>query len=188
MKRFSTVLLLTCMLFAASAFAQDDALGLYFSDTDFTLDTASTTIVPGFMQLARIVLTNPTGAVIEGYEVDISSSAPDFAIPMTSLTFDQNLGTNTNQIITFLTPVPAQATGTVLATIFFTTEITDPGTISFGASSPSSVGGAGPAVVYQGGPAQVCSQPYGIPVVAWLNSMPVAVEPSNWDGVKALFR
>lgn len=188
MKRCIPVLLLSCLLLSLPALAQEDVLGLYFSDTTFTLETASASVPSGSLLAGYIVLTGPTGAVINGYEVGISSSAPDFAIPMTNLTFDTNDGDNLNQIITFMTPKPALAEGTVLATVFLSTASTAPETISFAAASPSSVGGVAPAVDYSSGPAVACSPPWDAPYVAWLNGQPVATDRAAWDEVKALFR
>ena len=188
MRRSMIAALLISLLSAGPVLAQDDALGLYFSDTEFTAGTASITVVQGFMMAGYIVLTNPTGTTINGYEVGIASTAGDFAIPMTSLTFDTNEGTNLNQIITFLTPKPALPDGTVLATIFFTTDSTDLETISFAASSPASLPGELPVIDYASGPLVACSLPFGTSAVAWLNGEPVANDETSWSGVKALFR
>ncbi len=120
MRTTVTAFIILCLI-APVASAQDDALGLYFSDSEFTQETAGATNSLGFMLAGYIVLTNATGVSVAGYEVAITCTAPDFAIPMTNLTFDANAGTNSNQIITFMSPKPVEAGGTVLATIFITT-------------------------------------------------------------------
>lgn len=188
MRLLITAVLFMGMLFAGSVLAGDDALGLYFSSTEFTLDSASTTISPGFTTSGYIVLTNPTGAVVDGYEVGISCSAADFAIPLTDLLFDTNAGTNANQIITFATPKPVVAGGTVLATIFFTTESVDMETIAFGASSPASLPGEMPVVDFGAGGLVACSLPFDAPAVAWLNGQAVPTHKSTWDAVKVIFK
>ena len=188
MKAMLIAILFVGLLFAGSAPAQDDALGLYFSSTEFGPETASATVAQGMMMACYIVLTNPTGALIDGYEVGISSSAVDFAIPLTNLTFDTNEGTNSNQIIPFLIPLPTVAGGVVLATIVFTTESTDLETIMFGASSPSSLPGILPVIDYGAEGLVACGQPFGTPVVAWLNGQAVANNQSSWGGVKAVFK
>lgn len=179
---------LTALPAAVPALAQDDALGLYFSNTTFSLATASATNAPGFIVAAYIVLTNPTGAMVSGYEVAISSTAADFAVPVTSLFFDLNLGTNMNQIVSYLSPKPAAAGGTVLAMIGFATASVAPETIAFASASPSSLPGDRPVVDYGAGGLVACGQPYGTPVVAWLNGQPVAAEISTWGAVKSTFR
>ena len=189
MRSLFTIIVAIGLLPAGPALAQKDALGLYFSSTTFTLSTASAMVTPGFATAAYIVLTDPSGAMITGYEVGISCTAPDFSIPVTSLTFfDTNLGTNVNQIVTFGSPKPAVAGGTVLSMAIVATASLNPETISFAASSPSRLPGGLPVVDYGAGGLVACSQPFGSPVVAWLNSLPVRDEASTWGGVKSLYR
>lgn len=69
-----------------------------------------------------------------------------------------------------------------------TTASLNPETISFAASSPSRLPGGLPVIDYGAGGLVACSRPFGTPVVAWLNSLPVRDEPSSWGGVKALYR
>lgn len=188
MKRLLLLVALACLLSAGAARAQDDALGMYFNATTFSLEAAAVAAQPGFTIAAYLVLTSPTGGTITGYEVAISSSAADFSIPVTSLFLDTNLGTNANQRVTFLVPKPALAGGTVLSTAFIATDSLLPETIAFGPSTPSSVACCSPAVVYSGVGPVPCSYPWGTPVVAWLNGQPVAEQPQSWGEVKALFR
>lgn len=188
MKKWIMVVMAVGLLHAGTLLAQDDALGLYFSDSTFSAETASTTVTPGFMMAGYIVLTNPTGVLIDGYEVGITCTAGDFAIPLTSLFFDLNAGTTANQIVTFLSPKPVVAGGTVLSTIFFTTNSLALETIAFGASSPSSLPGDLPVIDYGAGGLVACGRPFGTPVVAWLNGQAVATEGSSWGAVKATFR
>lgn len=188
MKRLAIATICTVICCAAIAPAQDNALGLYFSGSTFTPATASAMVSPGFLTAAYIVLTNPTGAVIEGYEVSIACTAADFGIPVTSLMFDTNLGSNVNQRVTFMSPKPALAGGTVLSTAFISTASTAFEAISFGAASPPSLPGDLPVVDYAGTGPVACSLPWGTPAVAWLNGVPVSVEASTFGAVKALFR
>lgn len=188
MKRLLMCLTLACLSGAGGARAQDDALGLYFSSTEFSLETADATVQPGFLLAGYVVLTAPTGAMLTGYEVGISSTAADFAIPVTSLFLDTNLGSNTNHRVTFAVPKAALAGGTVLSTVFLSTGSLLPETISFGPSSPSSLPAGKPVVIYAGTGPVACSQPHGTPVVAWLNGQPVAGDDVAWGDVKALFR
>lgn len=175
-------------LATGGAWAQDNALGLYFNESEYTLDTAHRLVAPGFAMPGYIVLTNPTLTMVTGYEVGIACTAPDFAIPMTNLTFDTNLGTNTNQIVTFMTPKPAAPSGTVLATVFLTTDSTDYEEIAFGPSDPSSLPGSMP-VIYDGAGGFVpASAPFEASAVAWLNGTPVPVQRVSWEKVRALFR
>ncbi|MBK6733264.1 MAG: hypothetical protein IPG61_04120 [bacterium] len=188
MKRLAIAVICTVICCAALAPAQDNALGLYFSGSTFTPATASAMVSPGFLTAAYIVLTNPTGAVIEGYEVGITCTAGDFGIPLTNLMFDTNLGSNVNQRVTFMSPKPALAGGTVLATVFLATASTDFEEISFGAAAPPSLPGDLPVVDYAGTGPVPCGQPWGTPAVAWLNGVPVSVEASTFGAVKAIFR
>ncbi len=188
MKRLVIAVICTVICCAALAPAQDNALGLYFSGSTFTPATASAMVSPGFLHAAYIVLTNPTGAVIEGYEVGITCTAGDFAIPLTNLMFDTNLGSNVNQRVTFMSPKPALVGGTVLAAVFLATASTDFEEISFGAASPPSLPGDLPVVDYAGSGPVPCGQPWGTPAVAWLNGVPVSVEASTFGAVKAIFR
>ncbi len=186
--RIITAACIILSVIATAAWAQDDALGLYFNETEFTQETANRTTAPGFTMPGYVVLTNATGPMIAGYGVGIASTAADFSIPVTSLGFgDSNSGTNTNQIVSFLTPKPVAAGGTVLSTIFFVTDSTELEEISFGPSNPSSLPGV-PVVEYVPGGAVACSQPFGTPTVAWLNAEVVAVQTEAWGGVKALYR
>jgi hypothetical protein len=185
--RIFTAACIILSVFATAAWAQDDALGLYFNETEFTQETANRTTAPGFTMPGYVVLTNATGPMIAGYEVGIAGTAADFAIPLTSLFIDFNAGTNSNHIVTFASPKPVAAGGTVMSTIFFVTDSTELEEISFGPSIPSSLPGV-PVVEYVSGGAVACSQPFGTPTVAWLNAEVVAVQTEAWGGVKALYR
>ena len=172
---------------ATPAAAQDDALGLYFSDTSFTPETAAATVTPGFALAAYVVLTSATGTAVHGYEVGIACTAADFGIPVTSLFFGDNAGTPTNQIVTFGAPKPVAPGGMVLCTVFLTTGSTGYEVISFGPSVPASRPGGVPTVDYGAGPT-ACSYPFGGPGVAWLNGQPVPARPAAWSRLQALYR
>ncbi len=187
MKRLMFCAAVLSLFAAATAAAQDDVLGLYFSDTTFTADTAHAQNQPGFMLACYIVLTNATGTTVHGYEVGITSTAGDFGVFFVP-GFDTNEGTETNQIVTFAVPKPVQAGGTVLEPIFIHTNSTQVETIAFGASDPSRVAGDVPGVDYGTGSLTACSLPFGVPEVAWLNGAVVPAERTAWGAVKSLFR
>lgn len=186
MSRWIFAFLLACA--PATMARAADALGLYFSPTVFTLASATATIEPGFLTPAYVVLTEPTGAVVSRYEVAITCTAPDFAIPLTNLFGDTNAGTNVNQIVTYARPRPTLPGGTVLVTVFLQTDSHLPETISFGPSSPSSLRCGCPVVDYGSGGLVACDWPFGTPVVAWLNGHPIADEAAAWGAIKALYR
>jgi len=173
------------LLVAGGVATAQNAIGLYFSDEAFTYDTAHAETTPGFLLVAYVVLTEATGDIVDGYEVGISCTAPDFAIPLTSVDWD-NQGTPTNQIVDFIVPVPVQTGGTVLCSVYLETASTDPETIVLGPSDPSSLPDGVPVVDFGGGDLQPCSYPFGTPEVAWLNA-PVAAASRSWSGIKALF-
>jgi len=188
MKRLFSITFIITMIAAAAALAGDDALGFYFSDTDFTRDSASIETSPDFAQTAYVVLTNATGSVINGYEVMITTTSPDFSIVTTGLGWGENSGTNSNQIVDFLTPVPVDPGGTVLTMCIFSQSVTEFVEISFDASEPSSLPDGVPTVTYADLGVLPCTYPFEGSVVAWLNEDPVATTGRNLSSVKDLFR
>ena len=186
MQRLIMGLIAIILIAGATAMAGDNALGFYFSDTEFTRESASGVSTPDFAQTAYVVLTNATGTVVSGYEVSIAATAPDFAIIFTDLLFD-NAGTNTNHLVTFSTPLPVDPDGTVLSMCIFTTETTEFTEISFGPSEPSSLPDT-PTVTFADIGLVPGTYPFDGPVVAWLNEDPVASEAQSWSGVKSLFQ
>jgi len=187
MKRLIFCAAVLSLTVAATAAAQDNVLGLYFSDTEFTADTAHADNQPGYYLACYIVLTSPTGGTVYGYEVGITSTAADFDVFFVP-GFDQNLGTESNQIVTFGIPKPVEPGGTVLEPIFIATGSLQVETVSFGASDPSRITGDVPGVDYGGGALVACSLPFGVPEVAWLNGEVVPAERTAWGSVKSLFR
>ncbi len=173
---------------AGAALADDNVMGFYFSDTEFNYETAATTIVPGYARIGYVVLTNAMGSEVAGYEVSIACTAADFQVYVTSMGWGENTGTNTNQIVHFLTPVPVSPTGTVLSNAIFYTESTSYEEITFGPSDPSSLPDGFPVVDFGGGDLQPCSYSFGTPVVARLNDQSVGATSQSWSDVKALFQ
>jgi len=188
MNRLFSITFFIAMIAAATALAGDDALGFYFSDSDFTRDSASIVTSPDFAQTGYVVLTNATGSVINGYEVMITATSPDFSIVTTGLGWGENSGTNTNQIVDFLVPVPVDPGGTVLTMCIFSQSVTEFVEISFGASEPSSLPDGVPTVTFADLGVLPCSYPFEGAVVAWLNEDPVSVTGRSLSRVKGLFR
>ena len=181
-------MLLAIPLVVPSANGQSDALGLYGHPERFDASTATIWTVPGYAQLVFLVLTEPSGSLIAGYEVGITSTASDFEYLSGNYYRGWNLGTQTNHMVTFPEPVPVTSGGTVLDIAYLNTDLIVPRIVSFGPSSPSSLPAGMPVVVYSGIGPVACSYPFGTPVVAWLNSPPVAAPAQSWGSVKALFR
>ena len=187
MRRMLVVGLAAGLVIGASVAAADNELGLYFSDSEFTQESAVVDNAPGFAMIGYIVLTGATGASVAGYEVSITASAPDFSIFLISVFGFENDGTDANQIVQFASPVPVEPGGTVLCSILFTTDSTEYEEISFGPSDPSSLPDDMPVVDFGGNDILACAYPFGTPVVAWLNADPVPVDARSWSRVKALF-
>lgn len=163
-----------------------DTLGLYFSNTVFNADSAAFEgLQPDLGVPAYIVLTEPSGSAVVGYDVGISSTAPDFFIFMTI--WDENLGTPYNQRVRFAGPVPVAPGGTVLQTLLIYTGSAECQTISFGPAVPPQLPDGLPVVDYADVGLRSCLYPFGSPVVATINCGPVASETRTWGDVKALF-
>lgn len=186
MQRLIMGLIAIILMAGATAQAGDNALGFYFSNTEFTRESASGVSTPGFNQLAYIVLTNATGTTVSGYEVSIAATAPDFAIVLTDHPFE-NAGTNMNHLVTFSTPLPVDPNGTVLTMCIFGMDSMEYTEISFGPSDPSSLPDT-PTVTFTDAGLVPATFPFESSVVAWLNEDPVASEAQSWSGVKALFQ
>lgn len=181
-------LLLAMSPLVRSAHGQSDVLGLYWHSERFDAETATIWTVPGYAKLVFLVLTEPSGSLIDGYEVCITSTASDFEYLSGNYYRGWNLGTQTNHLVTFPEPLPVTSSGTVLDIAYLITDLIVPRIVSFGPSSPSSLPAGMPVVVYSGMGPVACSYPFGTPVVAWLNSSPVDAAAQSWGSVKALFR
>jgi hypothetical protein len=188
MRKLCTVLSLASLLVAAPALSQGDAMGLYFALGDYSLETAVAQVVPGSYLTGYIVLTSTSGGVVNGFEVNISCTAADFSVLSPSVYLGTNQGSHTNLIVTFTEPRIAVPMGTMLELVSIRTASLDHEAISFGASSPASLPGGTPVVVYGDIGPVACSYPHGTPVVAWLNGQPVSSDDMTWGAVKSLFR
>jgi hypothetical protein len=174
----------TAMLILGSAVAADDnAIGLYFSDTEFTVATASASF-EDFTRLGYVVLTGATGNVVTGYEVSIECSEPGFTF-LSTLFWGENAGTDLNHLVTFIEPRVVAPGGTVLSSAIIGYSGGVPAEVMFGPAEPSTLPET--PVVFFDGVATACSYPFGSPVVAWLNGDPVANEGHSWSQVKTLF-
>jgi len=172
------------LVLAGFATANDNAIGLYFSDTEFTVATASANFVD-FARIGYVVLTEATGSVATGYELGISCSEAGFTFWPT-LVWGENAGTDLNHLVTFLEPRVISPGGTVLSNAIVGYSGGVPAEVMFGPAEPSSLPDT--PVVFFDGVATACSYPFGSPVVAWLNNDPVASEGHSWSQVKGLFR
>lgn len=172
------------LVIAGLAAADDNAIGLYFSDSEFTIATASANF-EDFALLGYVVLTEATGDVVTGYEVGISCSEPGFTF-LPTLFWGENAGTDLNHLVTFFEPRVVSPGGTVLSDAFVGYSGVVPAEVMFGQADPSSLPDT--PVAFFDGVATACSYPFGTPVVAWLNSEPVANEGHSWSRVKGLFR
>jgi hypothetical protein len=169
---------------AGLATADDNAIGLYFSDSEFTIATASANF-EDFTRLGYVVLTGATGDVVTGYELGIGCSEDGFTFWPT-LFWGENAGTDLNHLVTFLEPRVVSPGGTVLINAIVGYSGGVPAEVMFGPAEPSSLPDT--PVVFFDGVATACSYPFGSPVVAWLNADPVASEGHSWSRVKGLFR
>lgn len=188
MRRLIPVIIAAVVAASATAQTVDNALGLYFNDSEFTFDNTNLTVQPGYAFVSYVVLRNATGSVISGYEVGIASTAPDLMVVIaTGPNGWTNVGTGFNQRVHYLLPVPVAASGTVLATVILWTSSTSYEEISFGPATPPSLPGDRPVVDFGGGYLQLCNYPFGSAVVARLNDEPVTDAATSWSRVKALF-
>ncbi|MEZ4386500.1 MAG: hypothetical protein R3D98_02770 [Candidatus Krumholzibacteriia bacterium] len=197
MKTLLTLALVALM--AGSAFAQlDNSMGMFFSDSDLT--EANTNLDNGAAPFnAYIAVIQTTMFTIGAYEVGIEISNPAvFLLSVSGPNGWTNFGSNTNHLAGFQTPLPSSAGYAVMSTIQMLYTANDLVEVRMGPSSPSSVGGAGPALADGSNPdiLYVCNYTSGPDMgglVATLNgdgiTFPggVAAEAHSLSAVKALF-
>jgi len=182
-----TIIIGGTLVIILAGLASAETMGLYFSETTYTEATAHADVTPGVALASHLVVLDSSEAAIAGYEVQITCTAADFAIPF-GVIGGMNSGTSTNQIVQLYAPVPVAPEGTVLTTLILTTGSTAPEEIMFGPSEPSSLPDGLPVVDYGQGNLVACDYPFGSEVVAWLNSEPVATEATSLSEIKSLFR
>jgi len=173
--------------------AEDNLMGLFFSDTEFTsLNTMFETEPVPFE--SYIVAINPEVSSISGYEVSIN--IPDPAVFLLSVSGPNgwtNFGDSVNHLAGFGTPVPVTSNTAVLSTIRLLYAGHDEIYISFGAATPPSIPDHDGPVIANGANPDIlipCMTTYfGTPsgFVAVLNPQ-VAVETTSLSRVKSLFR
>ncbi|MBD3221577.1 hypothetical protein GF314_10070 [bacterium] len=170
-------------------------MGVYFSDTEFTDETANLTTPPIFFE-AYIVLTDAQIANVGAYELEITLSAPDALIlqvhgPNGWL----NFGDLEDHMAGYADPVLVDADG---AAVLCTLECFYPGTdqvdVIMGGSSLESIPGWDGPVILEVPNFEillVCHLSSGAvghdDAVAWLNREVVAAESASWSQVKSLF-
>jgi hypothetical protein len=195
MIRIAIVLALVSLAMPANA-QLDNSMGIFFSDTEFVQGTTNFDVT-GAPFVAYIVLVEGTMYSVAAYEMSLEITDPDvFVLEVAGPNGWTNFGSNLNHLCGFVTPVNLGADrAAVLGTIRMLYVGSDTVEFYMAASAPSSVGGAGPAVVagedldtevicnYTSGPDQGG-------IVATLNGEGIHVVPNqarSLSAVKALF-
>jgi hypothetical protein len=201
------IIALTVVL-AGGAMAQEwvwygGAMGVYFSDTEFTAETTNLeTTVPVFE--FYIVLRDAQVNLVAAYECGLEFTDPTvFFLNATGPGGWTNFGALDNHLVGFQTPQPVDANGdVVLSTVTALYVGSDPIDLYMGPSSPSTgEPDHNPWGYTWNGPliadgedfdillcCHLTSGAAGYPdVVATLNGSVVAVEGRSWSQVKGLF-
>jgi hypothetical protein len=193
------ILALLISAIANSVLALEDGdyggtMGIYFSETEFTVETMNLTTPPSVFY-AYIVLTDAQVINVLAYEVGITLSSPDALIlgasgPMGWV----NFGTAYDHLVGYNDPLPVNEDGTiVLSRLTGVYDGTDQVDFLMGASSLESVPGwDGPVILDPDNDVLlVCHLSSGATgyqdAVAWLNRDVVAVETATWSAIKELF-
>jgi len=181
-------------LMAGSALAQAPEIGMFFSDTEFTQETANIASPAGPFN-GYVVLLGSDLSILGGYEVGIAedSGGTLFALSVTGPNGWTNFGSNFNHLVGFQTPLPVVPEGVVLSTVQMLYSGTDVVTFTMGASNPNSIDDHdGPVIADGSDPNNLvaCWTTGGAPTapVASVNGQVVAVEAETLTGVKALFQ
>jgi len=179
---------------AMAQWDEDNLMGMFFSDEEFTEYTTCMT-TSGAPFNAYIVTLNPEMESVSGYEVGISISDPSvFVLSVAGPNGWTNFGDNTNHLVGFSTPLPVvdyAAVLSVLQMLYAGAEVVD---IVFGAANPPSIPGHDGPVLADGSnpdilvPCAVTTHPSMNGLVATLNDCnPSPVETQSFTSVKALF-
>jgi hypothetical protein len=184
------------LLVAVSASAQlENSIGMFFSESEFTRDNTNYDPVVGTPFDAWTVLLNPTVGSVGGYEASFAVDPSLIALAVDGPNGWTNFGSQYNHLVGYQTPVITGGDA-VLGHFLFIYLVPTPSDIFMGPSSPSSVGGAGPAIADGGNPdiLLVCNYTSGPGfggLVATLNGagidFPVATQERTLSDVKALF-
>jgi len=199
MKILIVVALTLLPLVAAQAdFDDPNALGLFFSDTEFT-DVTNGITTPGAPFNAYVVVLNPEVEAIGGYEVGISITDPTvFVLSAGGPEKWANAGDMLNQIVRFGTPVMAVDSSAILCTMQILYSGTDTVDIRFGPADPQSIPGHdGPVLVDGANLANQenlipCGSPYHESLNGWVASLNPhhgsPVQTGSFSKLKSMFR
>jgi len=196
------------VLLAGAAAAQSwswygGAMGVYFSDTEFTAENTNLVTDANPFDF-YVVLRDAQVATIGGYECGIEiSEVAVFILAVTGPNGWTNFGHNTNHLVGYQVPVPVDANGNVvLCTMMALYVLGDPVDIIMGPSSPSTgdpnnnpwgYSWNGPVIGEGADPNHLlcCHLTSGAAdypdVVATLNGVVVATETRNWSQIRTLF-
>jgi hypothetical protein len=124
----------------------DDMIGMFFSNVDFS--DASTNVNPAAAPFnAYIVILDASVPSVAAYEVGLMLSDPTvFILGVVGPNGWTNLGSPTNHIVGYATPVPCADGQAVLATMTMLYTGVATVEISMGPATPSSFGGMGPGI------------------------------------------
>ena len=185
----SALSLLLAAALAGPAVAYDDnTMGMFFSESDFTeqsrnFDTGSASF-NGY-----VVLLEPTVGSVGGYEVGIDISASMvFVLGVTGPNGWTNFGENLNHLVGYVTPLPVYSEGTVLCTVQLLYTQDQYVQIYFGPSDPSSMPGV-PVIADGSDPNNLigCKVLGRDGQVASLNRPEPETDEARWSSVKSLF-
>ncbi len=183
-------------LMAGTAFAQQPALGMFFSSTDFTDE--NTNLNPGVATSfdVYVVMLGANFVSLGGYEVGITENSGGTVI-VTGVAFPNNglnFGNNLNHLVGYGTPLPVTDGAAVLCTLTMIHTATTTVEFSTGPATPPSIPSwNGPVFADNANPDDLIegTSTGGSPtaVVATLNGDGiVAVEQSSLSQVKSLFQ
>lgn len=177
-------------------------MGIYFSPTEFTPETANLVTPPELFDF-YIVLLDSQVDPLGGYECSFEFSSADvFVLSATGPAGWLNFGQNDNHIVGYQFGLPAPPGGVVVSTVTALYVFSDPVDIVMGPSVPSSgdpnnnpfgLSWDGPIIGDFNDPdlllvCHLTSGAAGYPdVVATLNGSVVAVEDQNWTQIRNLF-
>ncbi len=188
------LLLLLSFSLAHAQWDDENMMGLFYSDTEFSDATTNYDTTPAPFN-CYIVVLNPMVESIAGYEVGITISDPTVFVLATSGGYGwTNFGDALNHLVGFGTPVPVVDNAAVVCTMQWLYSGSSEIYIEFGHATPPSIPGWDGMVIANGvNPDDLipCGTPYGEVhgIVATLNCVcGPAVEAASLTNVKALFR